>query len=231
MSDRPDRNITKIAIEHRELPVDVPDSFVGVVKTTPRYPPPAPLSSTRSTSSTSATAGKALPPQESEKARKYAEEVRLKEEELLRSSLRGSKKLQQLEQQQHQQQKRRKGSADAADGPPSSSSFPSHSLINPAFEPDFDNNVVPVPANKVLPDMESVMQRLSAHMSAEVKEALSPESRVARLLSIYVTVMHEREKRLSLPATSMPSVDLIQEIIAILQRLPLDVSVCVWRCV
>jgi len=33
-------NVTKISIEHRELPVDVPDSFVGIVKTTPRYPPP-----------------------------------------------------------------------------------------------------------------------------------------------------------------------------------------------
>ncbi|XP_039232818.1 uncharacterized protein LOC6525332 isoform X12 [Drosophila yakuba] len=31
--------------KHRELPVDVPDSFIEMVKTTPRYPPPAHLSS------------------------------------------------------------------------------------------------------------------------------------------------------------------------------------------
>ena len=38
-------NVTKISIEHRELPVDVPDSFVGVVKQAPRYPPPPPVTS------------------------------------------------------------------------------------------------------------------------------------------------------------------------------------------
>lgn len=42
-------------IKHRELPVDVPDSFIEIVKTTPRYPPPAHLSSLSSQLSNSST--------------------------------------------------------------------------------------------------------------------------------------------------------------------------------
>lgn len=237
LSDRPDRNITKIAIEHRELPVDVPDSFVGVVKTTPRYPPPAPLSSTRSMTSTSpatttvTSVTKTTPSSSSDgdRVRKYAEDVRNKksEEELLRSSLRGSKKLQQLE---HQQLKKRKGSADVVDSVSQSTGFPAHSLVNPAFEPDFDNNIPLLPANQVapvLPDMDALIQRLSSHLTGDVKDVLTADSKVAKFISIYKTVMQEREKRLLIPTTSMPSTDLVQETITMLQRLPLDVSVLI----
>ncbi|CAG2122016.1 unnamed protein product, partial [Medioppia subpectinata] len=76
---------------HRELPVDVPESFVGVVKQTPRYPPPHPPPAPPQRTSSQAP--------QNEKIRKYSEEISQKkaEEEFLRSSLRGSKKLQQLE--------------------------------------------------------------------------------------------------------------------------------------
>lgn len=77
--------------EHRELPVDVPDSFIGVVKQQPRYPPPAPAAQPRSSVAGHVPDG--------EKLRKYSDDVTKKkaEDELMRSSLRGSKKLQQLE--------------------------------------------------------------------------------------------------------------------------------------
>lgn len=114
----------------RELPVDVPESFVGVVKTTPRYPPPH-LPSNQSTivsNGNNRSSGQSL---ESEKMKRYGEEVRQKrsQEEFLRSSLRGSKTLQQLE-----SRRLRKSSVDAID-----SSAPIHSMVNPAFEPDFES--------------------------------------------------------------------------------------------
>ena len=66
--------------------------IVGVVKQTPRYPPPQPPPQPPQRTSSQAP--------QNDKIRKYAEEVNSKkaEEEFLRSSLRGSKKLHQLEQ-------------------------------------------------------------------------------------------------------------------------------------
>lgn len=153
-------NSTPMAPVHREMAVDVPDSFVGVTKTAPRYPPPrkkpprTPETSSlkknglyhfsadpeagnhmRSMSSQDgqAEAERRTPPtprisellrkeevngSEEEKLielgqlhriRKYQEEIRkrkedeekhAKEEEFLRSSLRGSQKLRALEKQQ-----------------------------------------------------------------------------------------------------------------------------------
>ncbi|XP_059224265.1 uncharacterized protein LOC106087029 isoform X2 [Stomoxys calcitrans] len=46
-------------IKHRELPVDVPDSFIEMVKTPPRYPPPAHLSSLSSQISSCSSASTA----------------------------------------------------------------------------------------------------------------------------------------------------------------------------
>lgn len=96
---------------HRELPVDVPDSFVGVVKQTPRYPPPhpPPQPPTRFDSAS----GRGVT---EEKLRKYSEEIYKKkdEEEFLRSSIRRSKKLQQLESSRNQMEP----------------------MVNIAFEPD-----------------------------------------------------------------------------------------------
>lgn len=103
--------------QHRELPVDVPESFVGVIKQTPRYPPPQPQQRTT------------IPLQpEDDKLKKYSDEVNRKkaEEEFLRSSLRGSKKLQQLEQ-------RRKGQQDQHDDD-------LQPAINNAFEPDDEDD-------------------------------------------------------------------------------------------
>ena len=149
-------NVTKISIgEHRELPVDVPDSFVGVIKQAPRYPPPPPvhtpvgtLTSTGSVPSRKGSSGttgssanrsdaskvqpavhpKAVlssspPPVEREKVNKYSDDMSRKrsEDQFLRSSLRGSKKLQALEQQ-------KMPPSDVVD-------YPSGG-INPAFESD-----------------------------------------------------------------------------------------------
>lgn len=104
---------------HREMAVDVPDSFVGVAKTAPRYPPPrptvpppkpseAPRGSPAREPLTNGRPNGVVPTDEQlERIRKYQDELRqrredgerqAREEEFLRSSLRGSKKLRALEQ-------------------------------------------------------------------------------------------------------------------------------------
>lgn len=85
-----------------------------MIKQTPRYPPPQPP--VRTTTKISSQP----PNPESEKLKKYSEDISRKksEEEFLRSSLRGSKKLQQLEQKEHVQELQ--------------------PVVNPAFEPDDD---------------------------------------------------------------------------------------------
>lgn len=172
-------NVTKISIgEHRELPVDVPDSFVGVIKQAPRYPPPPPVhtpvgtltsrgsvpsrkgsSSTTGSSANRSDASKvhtkavssSSPPIEREKMKKYSDDVSRKrsEEQFLRSSLRGSKKLQQLQQQKipppdavdfsSPAPEFSSAAVDFSSGAPQfSSAAPDFSSagINPAFESD-----------------------------------------------------------------------------------------------
>ncbi|XP_064484549.1 protein PALS1-like isoform X2 [Ornithodoros turicata] len=105
---------------HREMAVDVPDSFVGVAKTAPRYPPPRPSVPPPKPSGSSRSSPAREPPltngrvngvvptdEQLDRIRKYQDELRQRreegerqaqEEEFLRSSLRGSKKLRALEQ-------------------------------------------------------------------------------------------------------------------------------------
>ncbi|XP_063538298.1 protein PALS1 isoform X5 [Cydia strobilella] len=105
---------------HREMAVDVPDSFIARNKTPPRYPPPRPPQ----VNGTAKTAAPAIPPREAprdapprppahdvtkeqmESIKKYQEQLRQRKEaeeraaaqnEFLRTSLRGSNKLQALE--------------------------------------------------------------------------------------------------------------------------------------
>lgn len=104
---------------HREMPVDVPDSFVGVVKQQPRYPPPPPPQ--RYATSVDHHGQMAINNNRvnSEKLRKYSDEIfkKKEEDEFLRSSLRNSKKLQQLKER----------NAGQFNGEP---------MVNIAFEPD-----------------------------------------------------------------------------------------------
>ncbi|XP_037302153.1 MAGUK p55 subfamily member 5-like isoform X1 [Manduca sexta] len=105
---------------HREMAVDVPDSFIARNKTPPRYPPPRPPQ----VNGTAKTSAPAVPPREvardapprppahdltkdqADSIRKYQEQLRQRKEaeeriaaqnEFLRTSLRGSHKLQALE--------------------------------------------------------------------------------------------------------------------------------------
>lgn len=102
------KNLTTGRVHHREVPVDVPESFVGIVKQHPRYPPPASSTTTDGTLITSKKAKSSAPPlskTESEKLRKYSDDItkRKAEQDFLRNSLRGSKKLHQLEKKKSDQ--------------------------------------------------------------------------------------------------------------------------------
>lgn len=101
------KNLTSGRTHHREVAVDVPEHFVGIIKQHPRYPPPT-SSSTTDATTTSKKAKSSVPPltkTESEKLRKYSDDISKKkaEEEFLRTSLRGSKKLHQLEKKKSDQ--------------------------------------------------------------------------------------------------------------------------------
>ena len=98
--------------------------MIGVVKQTPRYPPPQPPPQPPLRTSSQAP--------QNEKIRKYSEEVNNKkaEEEFLRSSLRGSKKLQQLEQNKTKELE---------------------PVVNNAFEADDDDSEAHNEANKGMP--------------------------------------------------------------------------------
>ncbi|RWS06301.1 MAGUK p55 subfamily member 5-like protein [Dinothrombium tinctorium] len=186
------RNLTpgRQKTQHRELPVDVPESFIGVVKQTPRYPPPPQLKPT-------------VTQPEPEKLKKYNEEVNRKkaEEEFLRSSLRGSKKLQQLEQKEGK--KEQNVSQDL------------HSIVNDAFVADDevseDNKVLP------LPDLNLVLKRIVQQLNGDAKELIT-KSNLDKLVAIYTSVMHQKQRKHSLPSMTLAASDLVQEIIILLQE-------------
>ncbi|KAI1289995.1 MAGUK p55 subfamily member 7 [Halotydeus destructor] len=186
---------------HREMPVDVPESFVGMVKQHPRYPPPPPR-----TTSTSSPVSQPEP----EKIRKYQEEVSKKkaDEEFLRSSLRGSKKLQQLEKKK-------------SDNDDRSSNNILRPVDNVAFEPDAADGREGSEINKVLPlpDLEMIVSRLAQHVNEEAKEMLE-HSKLSKLISLYKSIMQQKLEQHSLPSlsSSSSSCDLVQEIITLLQE-------------
>lgn len=99
---------------HREMAIDVPENFIGQKKEKPSYPPTLTKTSPRKQQHQQLPGPH--PPQDAtadeiQRMRRYQEDLRkrreeedrhLKEEELLRTSLRGSKKLQALEEQAQQ---------------------------------------------------------------------------------------------------------------------------------
>ena len=188
--------------EHRELPVDVPDSFVAVVKQQPRYPPPQPTAVTTTTTIVNTTPSMPPPPPDSDKLKKYQKEVAKKktDEEFLRSSLRGSKKLQQLE---NKQSRPEDVAADNAAFEPDSHPLQSYS--------DEQNKVLP------LANLDDVLARLSSQLTGDVKNILE-RSKISKLISIYKSVMQQKQRQMTSPSVGVPSCELVQEIITLLQE-------------
>jgi hypothetical protein len=183
---------TRPGQQHREVPVDVPESFVGIVKQSPRYPPPQPQ---QRTTSALANHSSNQPKVEAEKLKKYSEEVLKKknEEEFLRTILRGSKKLQRLE---HQHQSKLQQNNDL------------NSAVNDAFESEEPNE-----NNKI--DLNSVLDRVVQHLNGDIKDVIN-RANLSKLIAIYNSVMQQKQHQL--PSVSTPATDLVQEIILLLQE-------------
>ncbi|XP_053608996.1 protein PALS1 isoform X4 [Plodia interpunctella] len=157
---------------HREMAVDVPDSFIARNKTPPRYPPPRPP---QQVNGTAKTAAPAVPPREvardapprppahdnvtkeqMDSIKKYQEQLRQRKEnedriaaqnEFLRTSLRSSHKLQALE-----------------STPPSSGT----AFVNDAYEDDVSEDSISqlytvVEYQEVCAALTRVQKALSAH--------------------------------------------------------------------
>lgn len=74
-----------------------------------------------------------------------------------------------------------------------------------------------IPTVLPLPDLEQVLARLSQSLNGEVKELLV-SSKISKLISIYKSVMQQKQQQHSMPLVTVPSCDLVQEIITLLQE-------------
>lgn len=196
------------ASKHRELPVDVPDSFIGIAKQSPRYPPPKPhrqvspsVNNLTTFNHTTATANlynssnnaqqSVVPPiAQSTAASIFTHN----------SSLRSSVKLKQLE-------KSRNGHNG---NHPMGQMQPA---INQAFELNEDDNLSDRHAPKTdqaghsnqsravnkqaSPDPCAIYKRLNKNLNGEFAD-ISADVKLAKLLSIYQTIVQTHDKQFKL---------------------------------
>ncbi|XP_028175512.1 MAGUK p55 subfamily member 5 isoform X3 [Ostrinia furnacalis] len=162
---------------HREMAVDVPDSFIARNKTPPRYPPPRPPQQVNGTAKITTPA---LPPREvprdapprppahdnitkeqMDSIKKYQEQLRRRKEaedriaaqnEFLRTSLRGSNKLQALE-----------------STPPSSGT----AFVNDAYEDDVSDDSVQLYALVDYQEVCAALSRVQKALGASGETALA----------------------------------------------------------
>ncbi|XP_026330894.1 MAGUK p55 subfamily member 5 isoform X5 [Hyposmocoma kahamanoa] len=156
---------------HREMAVDVPDSFIARNKTPPRYPPPRPPQQVNGTAKTGAPA---VPPREQTRdapprppydnkdqlaIKKYQEQIRQRKEEenriaaqneFLRTSLRGSHKLQALE-----------------------ASAPTAAFVNDAYEEDVSDEGAQLYNIVEYEDVMMALQRVQKALGASGETALA----------------------------------------------------------
>lgn len=196
-------------VEHRELPVDVPDSFVGIAKQSPRYPPPKPhrqvspsmpmgnmttFNSNPSTvpynsngQSNSAQQSTVHPMSQNTAANILSHN----------SSLRSSIKLKQLEKSRGGQH----GNYPAGHMQPA---------INQAFEMNEDDVMTsgsqiadsssPQRPNKHSTlDLRAIYSRLERNLNGEFA-GISSEVKLAKLVSIYDTILQTHDKELKIPS-------------------------------
>lgn len=201
-------NSAKIS-KHRELPVDVPDSFIGIAKQSPRYPPPKPhrqvspsmpinnlttfnhAPNTNLYVNNSCAQQTAVPPNNQSTAANLFNH---------NSSLRSSIKLRQLEK-----------SRNGQNGNPLGQMQPA---INQAFELNEDENMTnaigqqPSHSRQAHSSSQSSSnpcssyQRLHKNLNGEFAD-ISNDVKLAKLLSIYQTIIQTHEKQFRLaPLTS-----------------------------
>lgn len=196
-------------VEHRELPVDVPDSFVGVAKQSPRYPPPKPhrqvspsmpmgnmttFNSTPSTVSYNSNAQNNFAQQPAIHPISQNTAANILSHN---SSLRSSIKLKQLE-------KSRGGQ---------NGNFPVGQMqpaINQAFELNEDDMITGPGSQMVDPsstnrtkhstlDVRAIYSRLERNLNGEFA-GVSSDVKLAKLVSIYDTIIQTHDKQFNIPS-------------------------------
>lgn len=207
--------------QHQERAVDVPESFIAVVKQAPRYPPPATLTRLDRVDNKMNLSNEKLRLNynqnmninnnnkvgyEPEKLLKYSEEIERKkksQDEFLRSSLRSSVKL--------------NGSRSSNRGQSNflnNNEFTKNAIVNNAFEDEdqFDINN--------LPNLNLVLNRLTASLKDSEFNNLVEQSGLTNLLDIYQTVADSQKRNKIDPMINLPSnnaVNLLFEVIYVLR--------------
>lgn len=212
-------NDTHSGTSHRELPVDVPDSFVGVIKTAPRYPPPASMRSSSLNQTTNQSIHQSLPPPppsvsssmvttsstststsisstlvdiDRMRVSKYSDEVKIKRNDNIDDSSRSSLR-----------ESKKLMSLENHDNQSTHVNHKQNNIsqaarINAAYEPDDDELVntnkllqdTHYISNVSLNDLESLVSRVSSQVTnGDLKNALE-KWRLSKLLSVYSTVMN-----------------------------------------
>lgn len=193
--------------KHRELPVDVPDSFVGIAKQSPRYPPPKPhrqvSPSIQINNLTTFNNAPSNLPYNSNNPNNCAQSQQTAAPPIAQStatnivthnsSLRSSIKLKQLE-------KSRGGQQDG--------NYPIGQMqpaINQAFELNEDD-VVPtakqqqqaLKLKQSMPDLCTIYNRLQRNLNGDFSE-VSGDAKFVKLLSIYNTIVQTHDKQFRIP--------------------------------
>lgn len=214
-------NNSKVS-KHRELPVDVPDSFVGMAKQSPRYPPPKPHRQVSppmpaSNLTTFSHAPSSIPYNSSNTngqqpiilpnvAQTTATNIMTHN-----SSLRESIKLKQLEKSRSNQH----GDHTTGQMQPA---------INQAFELNEDDDGLPAvgknhhngyhqskkamirrqhsqPTKQSAPDLCSIYDRLQKNLNGDLAD-IAGDEKLAKTLSIYQTIVHIHDKQFTIPILS-----------------------------
>lgn len=196
------RNVTRISVgdimlsgdtgSHRELPVDVPESFVGVVKQAPRYPPPIRIGS-------AGKSGASVAPQSTRVS--SIQPVVVSSQHHLPHSSHVTSSYHQQDQQLapevclYPSQVSTSGTASVVNHynqqqhPPP----PHHKAIHATSSSSSASGC------PVLPDLDEVLVRLTKSMGEDMKEPLRS---VSSLVSVYKTIM---QQKLAASASSAPS--------------------------
>lgn len=203
--------------KHRELPVDVPDSFVGIAKQSPRYPPPKPHrqispSMPMNNLTTFNHAPSTVPYNGANNVSNCAQQPNippLSQNNVANivahnSSLRSSIKLKQLEKSRNGQH----GNYPVGQMQPA---------INQAFELN-EGDSLPMPTNQnnnhpitttvkqdskskqQMPDLCSIYNRLqrNIHLNGDFAD-VSGDAKLTKLLSIYNTIVQTHNKQFKIP--------------------------------
>lgn len=225
--------------QHQERAVDVPESFIAVVKQAPRYPPPA-CHQQKNTLGRDRTDNRMNLSNEKlrmnynqnfsinnnnnrvgyepEKLLRYSQEIDRKKkshEEFLRSSLRSSVRL----------SGRLNGSRSSA-GRQSANEF-KNAIVNSGFEDEeyFDINN--------LPNLNLVLSRLAANLNDSQFNSLVEQTNLGGLLNIYQTAVENQKRNKIDPMANLSTnnaVNLLLEVIYVLRLQVWCIRECFREC-